>query len=225
MVTAALPRSSDRLPRRTNATSDHASQPLSCDLEDVTLARALASGEMAALDQLYQAYRPIAFAVAYALLQDACAAEDAVHDAFFRAWRNAASYQQARGSLRSWLLTIVRNTAIDQLRARGVAIRHQPRLQREAIAESDDDVSTTVSAAADATRLRNALQALPTAQRQALELAFFAGLTHGEIAARTGAPLGTVKGRVRLGLRRLRHDLADLSPEMMSEGQFPARAA
>lgn len=209
MVTAALPLLCDR-PRRL---PEYAPHPALRDVEDAALARALAAGDAAALDHLYLAYRSVAFAAAFTLLQDASAAEDVVQDAFVRVWRSAASYQAERGTLRAWLLTIVRNTAIDQLRARGVASRYQPHLQRAATADAVDDVATTVTDATDARRLRDALRTLPAEQRRALELAFFAGLTHGEIAARTGAPLGTVKGRVRLGLRRLRNDLADLAPQ------------
>jgi len=185
-------------------------------LEDTAIAAMMASGDAAALHLLYLHYRAAAFAAAYTLLRDACAAEDVVQDAFLRAWRSAASYHPERGSLRSWLLTIVRNTAIDQLRARGIAQRYQPRLVHEAVdAEGEDDVAATVAGAADARRL----------QRHALELAFFGGLTHGEIAAHTGAPLGTVKGRVRLGLRRLRQELADLAPAMPAKRDLHQHAA
>lgn len=184
------------------------------DLEhaDVAFGAAVAAGDITAFDALYRRYRPAAFATAFALLREPDAAEDAVHDALLRAWRSAASFQPARGSLRSWLLTIVRHTAIDHLRAQQLARRPQLKLAPKAVADDgDDDLFTRVATAADARRLREALRALPAEQRHALELAFFAGLTHGEIAARTGTPLGTVKGRVRLGLRRLRRDLSDLA--------------
>jgi RNA polymerase sigma factor (sigma-70 family) len=183
---------------------------------DLALAATLASGDAAALDRLYAHYRPVAFSIAYSLLADAGAAEDVVQDAFIRAWRNASSFQATRGSFRAWLLTIVRNTAIDQLRARKTAVRHQTRLAQFATTTDGDDVSTSVIAQEEARRLRAALGSLPLAQRHAVELAFFAGLSHGEIAALTGIPLGTVKGRMRLGLRRLRHDLRDLAPNRPS---------
>ena len=179
--------------------------------DDAGLVLAIAAGDAAALDLLYRRYRPLAFAAAYALLQDPHAAEDAVHDAFLKVWRAAASFQPARGSLRAWLLTIVRNAAIDQLRTRRVVTRPDLTLDREDVqAGSDPDVASTVEAASEASRLHDALRTLPPAQRHAVELAFFAGLTHGEIAVQTGLPLGTVKGRVRLGLRRLRDHLHDL---------------
>lgn len=195
------------------------------DLDDA-FGAAVAAGDIAALDALYRRYRPAAFATAFALLREPEAAEDAVHDALLRAWRSAASFQPARGSLRSWLLTIVRNTAIDHLRARQLARRPQPRLAHAAV-DGEGDVFTSVALAADAQRLREALQALPAEQRRTLELAFFTGLTHGEIATRMGTPLGTVKGRVRLGLRRLRRDLSDLAidPEAHTSRHLPAPAA
>jgi RNA polymerase sigma-70 factor (ECF subfamily) len=183
--------------------------------DDAALVAAVATGDAVALDLLYRRYRPVAFAAAYGMLRDPNAAEDAVHDAFLNVWRGARSFQPARGPLRGWLLTIVRNTATDHLRARRFAAPSQDAWESSALtAQSDDDISATVAAAADAGRLRAALQTLPPDQRSTLELAFFGGLTHGEIAARTGVPLGTVKGRVRLGLRRLRHELQDIAPPL-----------
>jgi RNA polymerase sigma-70 factor, ECF subfamily len=180
---------------------------------DTALVLAIAAGDVTALDRLYLLYRPLAFAAAYALLREPQAAEDAVHDAFLKVWRAAASFQPARGSLRAWLLTIVRNVAIDHLRTRRLAPHHQATLDRDDLhTGSDLDVASTVEAATEARRLHAALLTLPPAQRHAVELTFFGGLTHGEIASKTGLPLGTVKGRVRLGLRRLRHHLHDLSP-------------
>jgi RNA polymerase sigma-70 factor (ECF subfamily) len=180
------------------------------EADDSALTASIAAGDAAAFDELYRRYQPLAFAVALGLLHEPAAAEDAVHDAFLRFWRAARSFQPARGALRSWLLTIVRNAAIDELRARQLARRPEvTRAQLDVHVHPGDDVVAGALARSEAERLHVALRSLPAAQRQALELAFFAGLTHSEIAARTGMPLGTVKGRVRLGLRRLRHDLGD----------------
>ena len=193
--------------------------------DEAFLVAAIARGEIAALDQLYRRYRADAFALASALMRNPHAAEDVVQDAFLRAWRRAASYQPARGPVRSWLLAIVRHIAIDQLRARQVARRHQAVLIIDATrADREDDIALAIDSDSDARRVRDALAGLPAAQRHALELAFFAGLTHGEIAERTGLPLGTVKGRVRLGMRRLRHDLRELSWERADSGRPGARA-
>jgi RNA polymerase sigma-70 factor (ECF subfamily) len=183
------------------------------ECDEGALLTAVAAGDVAALDELYRRYRPVAFAAALGLLRDPSAAEDAVHDAFLRIWRAAASFHPERGALRSWLLTIVRNAAIDTIRARHLAQRPETaNALGDLHAAGEEDVAALVTATAEAARLRAALTTLPPAQRDAVELAFFAGLTHGEIARRTGLPLGTVKGRVRLGLRRLRHDLGDLAP-------------
>lgn len=176
------------------------------DIEDIAL---IARGNTAALGRLYDRYVRTTFAAAYQVLQDAAAAEDAVQDTFLRAWRNAASYQPRRGSVRSWLISIARHAAIDHLRARSVAQRYQPTLARLEPSAAFDDPAIMSVMIADAQRLRSALSALPHDQRQAIELAFFSGLTHQEIATRTGLPLGTVKGRVRLGLRRLRDSLEE----------------
>jgi RNA polymerase sigma-70 factor, ECF subfamily len=229
MVTAALaPQNERSYPPTSGVGKDRPATDLEPvpALADAALGAAVAAGDIAAFDTLYRRYRPAAFATAFALLREPDAAEDAVHDALLRAWRGAASFQPARGSLRSWLLTIVRHTAIDHLRARQLARRPQPKLAYEATADDGDDVFTSVATAADARRLREALRALPVEQRYALELAFFAGLTHGEIAARTGTPLGTVKSRVRLGLRRLRRDLSDLAldPGALASRRLPASA-
>ena len=179
------------------------------DASDTALIAAITGGDAAALDRLYVRYHPAAFAVAFALLRDPGASEDIVHDAFLSVWRGAAGYRPERGTLRSWLLTIVRNAAIDALRPRRkwTAIPSERQERRDA----SEDIAASVASAGEARRLRAAVQSLPPAQREAVAMAFFAGLTHGEIAARTGLPLGTVKGRVRLGLRRLRHDLGDLA--------------
>jgi RNA polymerase sigma-70 factor, ECF subfamily len=187
--------------------------------DDAATIAAVAAGDAAALDLLYVRFRPAAFATAYAVLRDPATAEDVVHDAFLSVWRNAASYRRERGAARAWLLTIVRNAAIDHLRSRRFLVQLQPtdeidRYERPGRDRIAEDVASTVAATTDAHRVRAAVRTLPAAQRDAVELAFFAGLTHGEIAARTGLPLGTVKGRLRLGLRRLRKDLPDLAPGM-----------
>ena len=189
--------------------------------DDTALAVAIAAGDATAFDELYHRYRSLAFAVALGLLREPAAAEDAVHDAFLRLWRAAQSFQPARGPLRSWLLTIVRNAAIDELRARQLAQRPEVnQAQRDIHDLLDEDVAAGALARVEAEQLRAALRSLPHAQRQALELAFFAGLTHGEIAAHTGIPLGTVKGRVRLGLRRLRQDLGELALVASASGRW-----
>lgn len=180
---------------------------------DARLVASIVTGDHHAFGLLYQRHRAAAFALAYSMLRDASTAEDLVHDAFLRAWSSAASYQPQRGTLRSWLLTIVRNSVIDHLRSRALAAR--PDMTRAQLCLStpvSEDVHATATLTIDAERLRRALTTLPDEQRQAVELAFLAGMTHGDIATLTGTPLGTVKGRIRLGLRRLRDVLS--TPEI-----------
>jgi RNA polymerase sigma-70 factor (ECF subfamily) len=216
MVTAALPLVISRYGPSlfgTNSEESGLSHFAAGEPDDGALVAAVAAGDVAALDLLYRRYRPLAFGVACKLLRDRAAAEDVVHDAFLSVWRAASSFQPGRGSPRAWLLRIVRNAAIDSLRTRELARRPGTTFAHlQAHAPVDEDMCWTITTAAEARRLGTALTALPPEQRSAIELAFFAGLTHDQIAKRTGVPLGTVKGRVRLGLRRLRRDLQDLAP-------------
>jgi RNA polymerase sigma-70 factor (ECF subfamily) len=175
---------------------------------DEALMAAIAAGDAAALDQLFVRYRPLAFGAAYGVIQDASAAEDVLHDAFLSVWRAASSFRPDRGSLRVWLRTISRNAARDRVRELARARRVQTPLDVVARELSGgDDVATTADVAAEMRRLHAALATLPASQRTVIELNFFGGLSHGEIAARCGVPLGTVKGRGRLGLLRLRREL------------------
>jgi RNA polymerase sigma-70 factor, ECF subfamily len=229
MVTAVLPLIMSRpgpTPLRTNTEQPEVGHRAAGEPDDGALVAAVAAGDVAALDLLYRRYRSLAFGVACKLLRDRAAAEDVVHDAFLSVWRAASSFQPGRGSPRAWLLRIVRNAAIDSLRARELARRPGTTFAHlQAHAPTDDDVCWTVTTASEARRLGAALTALPPEQRSAIELAFFGGLTHDQIAERTGVPLGTVKGRVRLGLRRLRRDLQDLAPSSPGTQSLHIRAA
>lgn len=175
-------------------------------LPDAELAAALQRGEPRAVEALYDRYGRLAFGLASRMITDKAAAEDVVQDAFISVWRNATSFDPARGSLRAWLLSIVHHRAIDRLR--GSAGR-QAEAPLDAIQRRTPDAFAVESADDDRIEIRNALAALPEAQRQTLELAYFAGLTHVEIALRMGVPLGTVKGRMRMGLEKLRNHLQE----------------
>jgi RNA polymerase sigma-70 factor (ECF subfamily) len=174
--------------------------------DDRELLRAIARQDTDALVALYDRYNRLAFGLAYRILGDAFVAEEVVQDAFMSVWRNAASYDFARGNVRSWLLTIVRNRAIDQLRGRFG--RSQTDVDLDALAPvlAAPDLSDEVLTHVQATDARAALRAVPEEQRIVIELAYFEGLTHVEIAERLGIPLGTVKSRLRMGLQKL-HDL------------------
>ena len=171
---------------------------------DAALALRLAAGDTTALDALYQRHYEPALSVALALLRDRGAAEDLVHEAFLRAWRRAGSFRSHRGTFRTWLLTIVRNAAIDRLRQD--AMQRNPRIaaaQESLHSSTELDIPAQVILSLEAESLYQALSRLAPEQRKAIQQAFFAELTHREIAEREGLPLGTVKGRVRLGLARL----------------------
>ena len=173
-------------------------------LADADLVAKLASGSQDALAELYDRYGRLAYSVALRVLGDPGRAEDAVQEAFLRIWNHAGSFDESRGSLRTWLLTAVRNRSIDYLRGRGAHERQELELQ-PALAEvgARSDPWREVSLSLERTAVREAMSSLPAEQRQAVELAYFAGYSHKEIADMTSVPLSTVKGRMRLALEKL----------------------
>jgi RNA polymerase sigma-70 factor, ECF subfamily len=173
-------------------------------LADPDLVAQLAAGSQEALAELYDRYGRLAYSVALRVLGDPGRAEDAVQEAFLRIWNHAASFDERRGSLRTWLLTAVRNRSIDYLRGRGAHERQELELQ-PALAEvgARADPWREVSLSLERTAVREAMSSLPAEQRQAVELAYFAGYSHREIADMTSVPLSTVKGRMRLALEKL----------------------
>jgi len=157
------------------------------------------------LDALYEAYHRQALGVAYRIVSDASEAEEVVQEAFLAIWRAGHTYDPTRGSARTWLLTLVRNRAIDVMRTRQ---RRPVRPLDDALEAADaTDVHAQATTNVDSEAASEAMGALPTEQREAVELAYFGGLSHGEIASRLDLPIGTVKGRIRLGLDRLRSAL------------------
>ena len=179
---------------------------------DDELIAAVARGDQLALLALYDRHGRMGYGLAYRILGDAGAAEEAVQDAYLRIWRRAATFDAARGSARSWLLTIVHHCAIDLLRRRAGAPPVVAGLDEMADRRSVADAWSEVSGRIESDRVRTAVETLPSEQRRAIEMAFFDGLTHREIAERDGLPLGTVKGRLRLGLKRLSGLLAEPAP-------------
>jgi RNA polymerase sigma-70 factor (ECF subfamily) len=173
-------------------------------LTDADLVTQLASGSQEALAELYDRYGALAYAVALRVLGDPGRSEDAVQDAFLKVWNHAASFDAKRGSLRTWLLASVRNRSIDYLRGRGAHERQELEL-RPAMTEAGPrgDPWREVSLLLERTAVREAMSSLPAEQRQAVELAYFAGYSQQEIADMTQVPLGTVKGRMRLALEKL----------------------
>jgi RNA polymerase sigma-70 factor, ECF subfamily len=171
---------------------------------DVELAGALAAGDVDALGQLYDRYGPLAYSVSVRILGDSGRAEDAVQDAFLKLWHGAARFDARRGSLRTWVITAVRNRSIDYLRGRGAHERLEREIPVDAEAEgAGSDPWREVAAALEREVIENALASLPAEQRQAIELAYFGGYSHREIAEMIRVPLSTVKGRMRLALEKL----------------------
>ena len=160
----------------------------------------------------------MAFSIAYRITGDRAAAEDVVQEAFLGAWRNAGRYVDARGSVRTWLLSIVHHRAIDAIRRRRpTAELPEPEAALPA-ALTLPDVWADVELRLDRDSVLEALGTISDVQREAIELAYFGGLTQTEIAERTGVPLGTVKGRMRLGLQGLRAALMPLGGEGPGRG-------
>jgi RNA polymerase sigma-70 factor (ECF subfamily) len=178
------------------------------DLDDAALLERIAAGESAALEALYDRHSRAAYALARWLVGGAEQAEDVVQDAFLAVWRQAASFDSRRGSPQAWLYTIVRHRAIDLLRRTKSQCTAIDDLAAENIVDTRHDVEAEVTLNAQRATVRGAILRLPPAQRRAIELAYFQGLTHHEIAARLCLPLGTVKGRLRIALQKLRVVLA-----------------
>ncbi len=167
----------------------------------------LADGELDALEDLYDRYKTMAYSIAYRITNDTTMAEDVVQEAFLGAWRNAARYVEGRGSVKTWLLSIVHHRAIDAIRRRRPTTELPDLELPPPPAFTLPDVWSEVAAGLDADTVREVLGVLSDVQRQAIELAYFGGLTQQEIADRTGTPLGTVKSRMRLGLLAMRRAL------------------
>jgi RNA polymerase sigma-70 factor, ECF subfamily len=187
----------------------------SAGANDATLLRRMSEGDERALGALYDRWSSAVHSLVLHIVRDRDEAEDVVEETFWQAWRQAARYEPARGTVATWLLTIARSRALDRLRAvrrsREDAEPVPPELD-VATGPTADPAGYTEAAERRA-RVVAALEALPREQREALELAYFGGLSQTEIAAQTGQPLGTVKTRMRLALQKLRVQLASLREE------------
>lgn len=174
------------------------------------LAAAISNRDQAAMATLYDAMAPRAFGIALRVLGERGAAEDALQEAFLTVWRQAEQIDSARGKLVSYVLTIVHRKAIDLARRRQGMAARQSSVDPNDLHLVTDDTCTIILNDLDATAIRNCLQRLPSEQREAIELAYFGGLTYPEIAARLDTPLGTIKSRIRLGLSRMRKELTQV---------------
>ena len=171
---------------------------------DEELLAAVGRREEAAVAALYDRYGRLAFSLAYRILGDQGAAEDVVQDAFLSVWRRAASFQPGRGSVRTWLLSIVHHRAIDRLRGTPGRARRDTALEEVDRVAALDDPWRDVELTLQRDVLKKGLATLPEEQRRTIELAYFGGYTQTEIAGAMGVPVGTVKGRMRIALQKLR---------------------
>ena len=180
-------------------------------VDDGRLIRAMARGDLSALAIFYDRYSPLIFGLASRVTGNAADAEEVLQDVFIQAWSEAARYAPGRGSPRTWLLTIARSRAIDRRRRRrrdeGAGPGGEEALNPREGPGGDLEERERREA------VRKALMLLPPEQRAAIELAYFEGLTHVQIATQTGDPVGTVKGRLRLGMEKLRVLLGPLLGE------------
>jgi RNA polymerase sigma-70 factor (ECF subfamily) len=195
-------------------------------LSDKDLMRQVAAQADWALQMLYDRYFRRAFALAYRMLEDATAAEDCVQDVFLKLWQKPDLYNAERGAFSSWILTVVHHRAANDLRTRRrlaplptpfYAPGGEESSSEETLVDPRPPVEEQVVLAEEQAQVRAALADLSPAQREVLELAYYGGMTQSEIAAHLGQPLGTVKTRVRSGLKKLRANLEHLSPPPAGE--------
>lgn len=166
---------------------------------DAALVAAIRSGDEQAMAQLYDRYSGVVYSVALRVLGDTGAAEDILQDIFMQLWRNPDAFDASRGSLPAWLAVIARNRAIDSLRKR----RPEEEIS-DLVVSVEPDLARGAEWSRVLDKIRGVLGSMPGPQRSALEMSFFEGLTHSEIAEKTGEPLGTIKTRIRAGLLLLR---------------------
>ncbi|MBF6590160.1 MAG: sigma-70 family RNA polymerase sigma factor [Ktedonobacterales bacterium] len=189
------------------------------NVDDAELAACIARGDTDALALLYDRYSAAIYSLCLRILHEPAAAEEVAQEVFVRLWRSAASFEPERGRLSTWLLRIAHNLSLNEVRRR----QSRPTIAPDADWEIEGakisdpsvegDPATVVWMRERATAIHDALAQLPTAQRQAIELAFFGGLSQAEIAAALGDPLGTVKSRIRAGMQHLRELLVSAGVE------------
>jgi RNA polymerase sigma-70 factor, ECF subfamily len=179
-------------------------------LADEDVMQLVRRGDARAFEVIYERHSAAAFSLAYRMMGTRSGAEDVTQDAFLSLWRSGARYDRARGSVRTWVLGIVHHRAIDALRR--ATVHDRRRASDEGIEERFEARERTDVEAArreEAGSVRSALSSLPADQSQVIELAYFGGFTHTEIADMLDAPVGTVKGRMRLGLKKMRAQLGE----------------
>jgi RNA polymerase sigma-70 factor (ECF subfamily) len=179
-------------------------------LADEDVMQLVRRGDARAFEIVYERHSAAAFSLAYRMMGTRSGAEDVTQDAFLSMWRSGARYDRARGSVRTWVLGIVHHRAIDALRR--ATVHDRRRSSDEGIEERFEAPERTDVEAArreEAGTVRGAMESLPADQCQVIELAYFGGFTHTEIAEMLEAPVGTIKGRMRLGLKKMRAQLGE----------------
>ncbi len=173
-------------------------------LADEDLMSLMEGGDAEAFASLYDRHSRAAYSLSYRMMGEKQAAEDLTQDAFLKVWRSAGGYRSERGSVRTWILSIVHNRGIDQLRSMASRRRTQDRVEQSAPRSQPSEAFAEAWSNRQREQIREALNTLPEEQLKILELAYFSGYTHVEISNLLGLPLGTVKGRMRLGLKKIR---------------------
>ena len=180
------------------------------ELTDEGVLKLIHLGNESALGALYDRYGKTAYSLAYRMLGDVHASEDAVQEAFINIWRRAGSFTATRGSARTWIMAVVHHRSIDiGRRRRGMTPRELP-LEMGQLPKDPHDTWSEVSNTLDRELLNGCLERIPEEQRVVIQLAYFEGYTQREIADLNGIPLGTVKGRIRIGMEKLRNLLLEM---------------
>jgi RNA polymerase sigma-70 factor (ECF subfamily) len=179
------------------------------DLADEEVMQLIGEGKPRAFELLYDRHGGAAFSLAYRMVGNRVAAEDISQEAFLSIWRSRLRYDASRGSVRTWVLGIVHNRAIDALRKGSSHERRRESFEgAEERFEARERTDVEAARREEARNVRTALDTLPVDQRRTIELAYFGGFSHSQIAEQLDEPIGTIKGRMRLGLEKLRHQLA-----------------
>ena len=173
-------------------------------LADEDLISLVEAADAEAFATLYDRHSRAAFSLAYRMMGERQASEDLAQDAFLKVWRGASSYRADRGSVRTWILSIVHYRGIDQIRSHASRRRTQDKVEASAPRSQPSEAFAEAWRNSQRDQVREALNTLPSEQVKILELAYFSGYTHVEISDLLGLPLGTVKGRMRLGLKKIR---------------------
>ena len=174
---------------------------------DEQLMRAAQAGDVRAFEEIYRRYSSRALGLARVICRGSNRAEEAAQEGFVSAWRSRGSYDPERGTVRAWLLMVVRNRSIDLMRQQGSVDSKRCAGSELDYLPAPGSIVDDVEREEEAAQLRGCLQKLPTSQREVIALAYFGGLSHTEIAARLELPVGTVKGRMRLALLKVRSDV------------------